>query len=77
MMGKDLCIINLIGRSVKIYSLIDKLVKMHVLKIFITGDIFVLLVLLALLMSPEIGQNSCLRHAIGNYFELNYSNYLL
>ena len=35
-MGKDLCIINLID---KIYLLIDKLVTMHVLKIFITGDI--------------------------------------
>ena len=25
-----------------------------------------------LMMSPEIGRNSCLRHAIGNYFELSY-----
>ena len=29
-----------------------------------------LLTLLALLKSPEIGRNSCLRHAIGNYLEL-------
>ena len=36
MMSKDLCITNVIGKD---YSLIDKLVKMHVLKIFITGDI--------------------------------------
>ena len=37
---------------------------MYVLKIFITGDISPL-ALLALLMSLEIGQYSCLRHAIG------------
>ena len=24
--------------------------------------------------SPEIGQNSCLEHAIENYLELNYNN---
>ena len=72
MMGKDLCIINVIGKDL----FIDNLVRMHVLNIFITG-IFLLLALLALLMSPEIGQNSCLRHTIGNYFELNYYNYLL
>ena len=36
MVGKNLCIINLIAED---FSLIDKLVKMHVLKIFITGDI--------------------------------------
>ena len=34
--------------------------------------IFVFLALLALLMSSVIGRNSCLRHAIGNYSELNY-----
>ena len=34
--------------------------------------IFVRLALLALLMSPEIKRNSCVRHGIGNYFELNY-----
>ena len=40
--------------------------------------ILVLSALLALLMmSPEIGRNSCLRHAIENYFELNYYKYLL
>ena len=47
----------------------DKLVKMHVLTIFITGNISPL-VLPALLMSPEIGRNSCLRHAIGNCFKI-------
>ena len=34
-MGKHLCTVNI---SVKIYSLIDKLVKKYVLKIFIIGD---------------------------------------
>ena len=52
----------------------DKLVKIDVLKIKLV--IFVLLAMLALLKSPEIGRNRCLRHAIENYFELNYSNYL-
>ena len=36
MMGKDLFITNVIGKD---FSLIGKLVKMLVLKIFITGDI--------------------------------------
>ena len=67
MLGKDLCIINVIGEDL----FIGKLVKMLVLKIFITGDICPFLALLALLMSPEIGRNSCLRHAIGDYFALN------
>ena len=49
---------------------------MLVLKI-LSLVIFVLLALLALLMSPEIGRNSCLRHAIGNYFALKYWNYLV
>ena len=44
---------------------------MYVLEIFITGDI-VIFALLALLKSPEIGRNSCLRFAGGNYFELNW-----
>ena len=35
-MGKDLSSVNIIGR---VYSFIDKLVKIYVLKIFITGDI--------------------------------------
>ena len=35
-MGKNLCIINTIG---KYLFIVDKLVKMYVLKIFITGDI--------------------------------------
>ena len=39
--------------------------------------IFVILAFLSLLKSPEIGRNSCLRHAGGNYFELNYFNYIL
>ena len=34
-MGKDLCDIDTIGKDV----LIDRLVKTHILKIFITGDI--------------------------------------
>ena len=33
--------------------------------------IFVILALLAVLMSPKIGRNSCARHALGKYFELN------
>ena len=44
---------------------------------FLLLVIFALLALLALLMSPEIGQHSCLRHAIENYFELNYYNYVM
>ena len=35
-MGKDLGIINIIG---KVFSLINKLVKMYVLKIYTSGDI--------------------------------------
>ena len=35
-MGKDSCTVNI---SIKIYSLIDKLVKKYVSKIFIIGDI--------------------------------------
>ena len=35
-MGKDLCNISNIG---KVYSLINKLVKMNILKSFINGDI--------------------------------------
>ena len=63
----NLCYLNIIGKDL---SLIDKLMKGYVLKIFITGDIchFALLVLL---MSSEIGQNSYLRHAIENYVELS------
>ena len=41
---------------------------MHVLNIFITGDICSF-GHASLLMSPEIGRNSCLRHVIGNYLE--------
>ena len=35
-MGKDFCNMNIIGKDL---SFIDKLMKMYVLKIFITGDI--------------------------------------
>ena len=35
-MGKDLCNVSNIG---KVYSLINKLVKMNILKSFINGDI--------------------------------------
>ena len=49
---------------------------MHVLKIFITGDIDPF-DLASLTNERWIGQSSCLRHAIGNYFELNYHNYFL
>ena len=37
LVAKDLCTMNIIGKD--FYSLIDKLIKMLVLKIFITGDI--------------------------------------
>ena len=63
-------------QSVKIYSVIDNLAKMYVLKILLLV-MFVLLALLAFLMSPEIGRNTFRRHAIGNYFELSYYNYFL
>ena len=69
-MGKDLCKINI--KSVKMYSLIDKLVKIQYMFLsFLVLVIFVILALLALLKNPEIGRNSCLRHAIGNYFKSN------
>ena len=44
---------------------------------FLTLVLFVILALLALLQSPEIGRNSCLRHAIENYFELKAVNHLV
>ena len=65
--------INIIGKDLFPDG---KLVKINVLKIFI-AVMFVLLALLALLMSPEIGRNSCLRQAIAHYFELNYFKHLL
>ena len=37
---------------------------------FLSLVIFFILALLALLKSPEIWRSSCLKHAIGNYFEL-------
>ena len=57
-MGKDFCIINVIGKDACFEDFYLVVV--------------VLLALLALLMSPEIGRNSCLRHAIASYFALNY-----
>ena len=39
---------------------------------FLSLVIYDILALLALLMCPEIARNSCLRHAFGNYFELNF-----